>query len=135
MSRFVDLTGRVYGRLTIVEVASRAPVTWRCRCSCGGEQLAQSGQLNWGRVQSCGCLRVEVARDTLKRNRKQGKGLAQTGDRAIEGTVAPHPTEPGWWVASLEQGRYSATGAGAERALAFALRQMADALLKSNPRD
>lgn len=57
--QMVDLTGRVFGRLTVI---CRAPnirtpsVSWRCRCECGHESIARSANLLSGNTQSCGCL-------------------------------------------------------------------------------
>jgi hypothetical protein len=54
-----DLTGRIYGRLTVTEKTSLRKgkvVLWRCRCDCGGEKLAPTHYLNAGKLKSCGCM-------------------------------------------------------------------------------
>jgi len=51
----LDLTGQVFGRLTVLE--RRPASTWRCRCECGKETLVQTGSLRNGRTRSCGCGR------------------------------------------------------------------------------
>lgn len=66
MGVFRDLTGHVFGRLTVVERAGsnkHAKAMWRCRCSCepNAEKVVCSGDLTSGKAQSCGCLRQEVA--------------------------------------------------------------------------
>jgi hypothetical protein len=56
-----DLTGQVFGRLTVIErvgVKFRH-VLWRCMCSCGKELQCLSGTLISNRVHSCGCLTRE----------------------------------------------------------------------------
>lgn len=58
MPRLVDLTGRQFGRLAVIE---RAPdqsdrVMWRCSCDCGAETVTHSASLRKGLTQSCGCL-------------------------------------------------------------------------------
>ena len=53
--RSQDLMGRVFGRWTVLELASVMPRKWLCRCVCGAERaVAQHGLLN-RRSQSCGC--------------------------------------------------------------------------------
>lgn len=55
----VDLTGRVYGQLTVVrlfEVLKPKCVTrWLCRCDCGREKIVRGSNLHSGQVSSCGC--------------------------------------------------------------------------------
>ena len=53
----VDLTGQVFGKLTVEGLSdpSRPTVTWRCRCSCGGVRTAKTDRLKNGEVTSCGC--------------------------------------------------------------------------------
>ena len=58
--RYSDLTGRRFGRLTVIEDSGRRRggcVLWRCRCDCGGEALYTRGQLTGGKAVSCGCQR------------------------------------------------------------------------------
>lgn len=56
--RFTDLTGRVFGRLTVIEFSHLAygQRFWRCQCECGSETVHRTGRLNIGHVRSCGCL-------------------------------------------------------------------------------
>lgn len=59
-----DLTGHEFGLLTVVGMAPRErdekghllPVKWICKCECGGEIVAKTGNLIAGNVKSCGCL-------------------------------------------------------------------------------
>lgn len=60
-----DLTGKVFGRLTVLGRAEEKPRYWICRCSCGKEKLVYSGNLIRGLIKSCGCLNSEA---TMKRN-------------------------------------------------------------------
>jgi hypothetical protein len=58
-----DLTGRVFGRLTVIrffKYDSRHNRIWKCQCSCDKIHYARTGQLNAGIVRSCGCLRLET---------------------------------------------------------------------------
>lgn len=76
-----DLTGRRFGRLTVIEQAAQGyyydaapygkPFTaarWVCRCDCGKTVTVIGCNLRGGRTRSCGCLmrdrkRTGVARD------------------------------------------------------------------------
>lgn len=64
----IDLTGRRFGRLTVIERAENQDnkVMWRCRCDCGNETIALSQNLRNGMTRSCGCLRKELARESIK---------------------------------------------------------------------
>jgi 5-methylcytosine-specific restriction endonuclease McrA len=59
----LDLTGRVFGRLTAVERLHKDKhhkYQWRCVCSCGSEAIASAGNLTKGNSTSCGCARRET---------------------------------------------------------------------------
>ena len=61
----VDLTGRRFGRLIVVEEAQRSlsgDVRWRCLCDCGKESTPIASCLTRGTSLSCGCLRDELKR-------------------------------------------------------------------------
>lgn len=58
MSHLIDLTGRKFGRWTVLgrHIDSRKYCRWRCRCTCGVERVRLSQPLREGRSRSCGCL-------------------------------------------------------------------------------
>ena len=56
-----DLTGRRFGKLTIID---RAPnkgkkVTWNCRCDCGNKTKAATSDLMLGKRVTCGCVQTK----------------------------------------------------------------------------
>ena len=60
---FIDLTGQVFGRLTIIkQVLSQKPkqVRWLCLCECGIEIETYGVNLRTGDKRSCGCLRRDI---------------------------------------------------------------------------
>ena len=63
-----DLTGRVFGKLTVLEQAERKNGTsyWRCRCACGEETTVRYAYLLSGHTKSCGCLQRNVVSDNLR---------------------------------------------------------------------
>lgn len=60
-----DLTGRKFGRLTVLERVENHGrfVRWRCSCECGNETIALSNNLLRGCTKSCGCLRKKTTLD------------------------------------------------------------------------
>ena len=66
MSHLIDLSGKRFGRLTVVEkVPYRSGCTnakWRCKCDCGNEAIVRSTTLRKGESISCGCYRSEYWR-------------------------------------------------------------------------
>ena len=71
MSRLVDLTGRVFGRLTVKKESPRISTNhnrrWLCECSCGKTTIVTGCHLVTLHTQSCGCLKIEttIARSTI----------------------------------------------------------------------
>ncbi|MGW3813444.1 hypothetical protein [Streptomyces sp. NPDC005046] len=58
MSKKIDMTGRVYERLTVIAAAGKTKhgqYMWRCRCECGDETTVPGGDLRTGHTTSCGC--------------------------------------------------------------------------------
>lgn len=65
----IDLIGRVFGKLTVIErrgTRNRSPL-WYCRCACGGEKTVPGMVLRAGRSNSCGCLQRQPGQ-----NRRHG---------------------------------------------------------------
>lgn len=57
---FIDLTGQVFGRLTVlgrVENSQYGRSYFSCLCSCGNLKEVRSSHLRSSRVRSCGCYR------------------------------------------------------------------------------
>ena len=79
MGRFVDLTGRKFGKLTVIRIAGRDKyhkILYLCLCECGQEKITLGRHLLNGHCQSCGCLNLEI-----KRQKSKYKGLAQSEAR------------------------------------------------------
>lgn len=65
MSKVVNVKGKKFGRLTVVEFDSIDPkngAKWRCVCDCGHEIVVLSHNLRTGNTKSCGCIPSENAR-------------------------------------------------------------------------
>ena len=59
MPRKMDLTGNVFGILTVLREVedSRPGAHWFCQCQCGGHKVVSTGDLKSGKVKSCGCYK------------------------------------------------------------------------------
>ena len=76
MPQIIDLTGKTFGRLTVLrrsEYRTRQGTFWHCSCNCDGREVPHpisSIHLRQGNTRSCGCLKVE----TMRNNRRAYKG-------------------------------------------------------------
>lgn len=64
MGKFIDLTGKKFERLTVLEKQDKKGNEWRwkCLCDCGNECLVTGVSLRTGGTRSCGCLKKESDR-------------------------------------------------------------------------
>lgn len=56
MVKRIDLTGKTYGRLTVLEYIGGAK--YRCQCECGNITVVNTSNLKSGHTKSCGCLKT-----------------------------------------------------------------------------
>lgn len=80
MPKLIDLTGKLLGRLTVLEktkVHGRKEIYWRCQCSCGKLTSVMAQNLRKGRIQSCGCLKAERMSARLTKHRHSRIGRMQ----------------------------------------------------------
>ena len=101
MSKVIDLTGQVFGRLTVisrVESSSRGEARWLCECACGNRSTVTTSRLRSRSTKSCGCLKAEsgVATNTTH-------GMSNTKEyhawESIKNRVFNH-SHPGYAVYS-----------------------------------
>jgi hypothetical protein len=82
MGARVDLTGSVFGRLTVVGWAGQAAKSreslWTVQCECGSEPITvYHGNMKSGKTTTCGCGVIEAARDRMThRNPAASHGMA-----------------------------------------------------------
>lgn len=76
-----DLTGREFGRLAVIGLATVKPVAkWRVRCSCGTERVVSASKLLDGHTRSCGCLARESSGESVRLLHERNRG--KPGHRA-----------------------------------------------------
>lgn len=69
--KLVDLTGKKFGRLTVIKrEKNRGNQTcWLCKCDCGKEVSVASGKLKNGHTLSCGCFRRDKCKECGKKTK------------------------------------------------------------------
>lgn len=86
MGTIIDLTGKQFGRLTVVRrsetAASNGNKKWECLCSCGKTVYRPGTLLRYGHTKSCGCYRV----DYQKIHNSGSDGPNWTGHGELSGT-------------------------------------------------
>ena len=65
MNKLIDMTGKKFGRLTVIKRSypntKGGFANWLCKCECGMEKIIIGNGLRTGNTQSCGCLQKEIA--------------------------------------------------------------------------
>ncbi len=95
MAKAIDLTGRRFGRLTVVERSENRGkyVAWKCLCDCGNEKIATAYSLIRGTTLSCGCLQKE---NTIKMNKERKSYKDLTGKKFGRLTVLKYAGSSKW---------------------------------------
>jgi len=81
MPKFIDLTGKRFGRLVVIsrsENSSTGKIKWNCLCDCGNKSTPQGGVLKSGKAKSCGCFGEEARRKATKTH-----GLSSTSEYTV----------------------------------------------------
>lgn len=84
--KFKDITGHVFGRLTVVqlaEVTKTGQSMWICKCECGNKKIIRRSSLISGSTRSCGCLRKN----------KKGEPSSDKQKKAARAYQNEHPYE------------------------------------------
>lgn len=91
MSAVNDITGKRFGRLTVIERAgsdSDGRATWLAECICGNKCIVRGKNLRTGNTTSCGCYSRELTRAMTQtpENREKHSG----SNNAMYGKKSPH---------------------------------------------
>lgn len=80
MPATLDLHGRRFNRLLVLERAPKISrlTRWKCQCDCGRFTTVVTGKLTNGHTQSCGCLKRERIADAHRTH-----GMAHTREYAV----------------------------------------------------
>ena len=84
MGRAIDLTGKEFGRLTVIEKRGsdkHGNAMWLCKCECGNEVIVRSSNLRNGNTVSCGCYNRDKIKEQWKDEefrKKQNEKVKET---------------------------------------------------------
>lgn len=75
----IEMTGRVFGYLTVLKFAGshKRKRRYLCACSCGNETTAAGSDLRYGRSTSCGCKRLAILKERNAQYRAVRDGLGR----------------------------------------------------------
>lgn len=105
--KVIDLTGKRFGRLTVLCRAENARnmLRYRCRCDCGKEKVVFAHNLRTGSTNSCGCQ--QYARPPKPKDDLTGKTFGEL--TIIKKTTCPvdslHSTRTSWWLCKCSCGK------------------------------
>ncbi len=118
-SRAIDLSGQVFGRLTVIgpNGRRRGGVLWKCQCACGAVKDIVSASLRRpkddGGVRSCGCLHRE-AQVIDESGKRYGRWLVRQRDMSKRGAhwfcVCDCGSEKSVFGATLRDGSSASCG-------------------------
>ena len=114
--KIVDLTGKVFGRLTVIKRAANmidpskpsGRTAWECQCECGSQKNIHSSSLITGNTMSCGCYQKEQISKSKTLNimgQKFGKLTVLDRDVSKKNKV--------WWQCVCDCGKKISVIAGA----------------------
>lgn len=68
------LTGRTFGRLTVLSDWDRknSSIRWHCLCECGNERMVFATALKRGSTKSCGCISIDTPARLVHGHAKRG---------------------------------------------------------------
>ena len=65
MSSLIDITGKKFGRLTVIRREANSKggqARWLCKCDCGNDTIVLGTELRRGHTTSCGCFALEQSK-------------------------------------------------------------------------
>jgi len=82
-----DLTGRRYGKLTVIRPVAKARrgYLWECHCDCGGAKTTPGYNLQRGATHHCGCSRIPSVRPRDRTGERYGKLTVLASKTGSEG--------------------------------------------------
>jgi len=83
----IDLTGKVFGRLTVISENpvrnSFGAVRWNCICECDKTTIVIGCQLVSGNTRSCGCLQIESTKKRTRSGKQGVHGMSSTPEHQV----------------------------------------------------
>ena len=86
-SRGIDILGRKFGRLTVIECLgsdnNKNKLFWRCKCDCDNEVAVRGCGLKNGSTKSCGCYNYDIHTIHGKSNSREWRSWRSMKARCI----------------------------------------------------
>jgi len=85
-ARFIDLTGKKFGLLTVIEKSCKIKLEfyWKCKCECGNETIVAGVSLRHDKTKSCGCRQGNFVHGMSKNTSEYKKHLLKDPSRKIK---------------------------------------------------
>lgn len=100
MATLVDLIGKRFGRLTVIEYARKnkwGKSLWLCICDDGNEIIVLGSSLKSGNTKSCGCLNIEKTKRRFTKHGHWGDEIYKPWAAMIQRCTNPnHPGYMNW---------------------------------------
>ena len=118
-ANFEDLTGKEFGRLTVIGVSgkrgNRGQYYYDCVCSCGENAIIEGSSLSSGATKSCGCLQREISSERMQgmtgEKNHMWDATMTDEDRHSRHTEAAHQS---WRAEVLERDGYQCRRCGSD---------------------
>lgn len=82
-----DIQGKRFGRLVVVEKTEKYKkgegYIWKCQCDCGNETYVPVALLKSGKTKSCGCIKDESVKISLKKMHKENLKCVADGSSVL----------------------------------------------------
>lgn len=103
-----DLTGKVFGRLTVIKRVENkgGDVQWLCQCECGNSVVVASKSLKSGNTKSCGCLKSELTSERFSMDITGQKFGKLTVIRRNGTFIGEDGTQYSQWLCVCDCGTY-----------------------------
>ena len=88
----IDLTGRRFGHLEVIEIGEtkNKQIYWKCKCDCGKQTMVQGRKLRDGLIKSCGCQQIAQIRAARTVHGECGTKLYYIWKGIKQRTTNPH---------------------------------------------
>ena len=99
MSKRIEMAGRKFGRLTVLErtadyvlPSGQRQLMWKCVCDCGNTVTVSGHALRKGNTQSCGCYKMDVLMERNIKYEHQNRRLYDIWQGMVYRCTSPKST-------------------------------------------
>lgn len=103
MAELIDLTGKRFGKLLVINKAPtvKGRTKWLCQCDCGNTKIIGANELKRGETNSCGCIRHQASKQRKDFTNKR------IGHLTVIEIDKTHDTKNGlYWICRCDCGNY-----------------------------